>query len=1245
MSRVGVRKPVKPTLTGPADAFTVKSHALALMHKLQSLTPAENRTSTFPRLSLRSSSMGTGGVSPQRKFSPMGPPITPSMTRSAQRSRAAALANGKASHVRTPSHAAGLGDVPRKRIDVMARLVEALSKSARLRYELPVEELIACVFPSLADQAGKEVRASAYRLLRHALVRPPWKLMRLCREAGLDLYLARTLLRDSRFDVEKEQALKLIRAVMDLGSSSTGEEDLISVSIVRALVAAADHGEEKLRVLYLETLAELAIHDTGLLIRGGGLRSVLQTLNDGPFELAPSILSLLLSLMDLPRTRHLFRPGFDLELALSSFTEAREDEASLQNASHMVSLMLRSWPGLLYLSLYKQRAIRSLILALRVNAIEVQDKILDVFSDLFNIKGAEQRVASSAQRFRPPNLFSSTSTFNLLDHFLSLMVVTLINCGLVEAIVHVLEYSSDLSRKATLLMGQLTQIASRNLPSEYGVRVHALPDLFRAMFARLDEKGVGERDKAAREREKASLALCAIDGHELDMVRNQAATTPAPSDRSNSVTTSTRAASQVDEGMFRNMLLEANVLNTKDHTKWNVDTLVHIFEAIQGHPKRLDEAMRLSKLGKRVLAFYHPFALQYSAMGSNAKTLRYTKLGCTVMQTLVSNGDGLRFLAEDKLLKELCESLDSDMMTSQRAHDTLILGYFEMLGVLTRSDEGQMLMHRVKLFSTLYRTIEDSDREAITKAILQHFDFSRDGHCRVMLSKILTSSSPPMRSHATHAIAAMIHASPARWLVRLLVTQLYDAGAEVREVASQLLLEVCTSSTRALEMVVSLRPMLEGASHSLLLKFISTSIGMRYLLQGNYIDREMDEWFNNRNYLYTVELEVLLARSLHVNRRQDDTQLQWDGSIPPHFYGELAKTSEGCQVLARKGHFAEFVHFIRTHSGEEEDVEVINKVKSTLWAVGNIGATEGGVPFLEAEGVVANIVQVAHSSTVYSLRGTCYFVLGLIATTQQGAELVEDQGWITSAHNSVGYCIPPLSLLDVPAWEPVTPFTSVSVHSAETRIERTIMLNISNLGNSILANKASRTLAKLKHKNRHLFLRKSIELFVRSLFISDYHYLRQPVRRFIWELFEIKLDQACVNQILECRQRLLSGIKHQRTNSTGKLSASEVMQQRQGDEVLGSGLDDNDDVVDEDGDDDDGDDDEEDDEEAAEERDEDEHSGVSSFYRPLADLSRKTRKGRRGERGDRLGGEAAAYAPRSRIVGGFTLAESIVRVQ
>jgi hypothetical protein len=55
--------------------------------------------------------------------------------------------------------------------------------------------------------------------------------------------------------------------------------------------------------------------------------------------------------------------------------------------------------------------------------------------------------------------------------------------------------------------------------------------------------------------------------------------------------------------------------------------------------------------------------------------------------------------------------------------------------------------------------------------------------------------------------------------------------------------------------------------------------------------------------------------------------------LPPHFYGELAKTELGCTVLGEKGHFVEFAMFIRQHGQETEDAELILKLKSILWAV------------------------------------------------------------------------------------------------------------------------------------------------------------------------------------------------------------------------------------------------------------------------------------------------------------------------
>ena len=106
-----------------------------------------------------------------------------------------------------------------------------------------------------------------------------------------------------------------------------------------------------------------------------------------------------------------------------------------------------------------------------------------------------------------------------------------------------------------------------------------------------------------------------------------------------------------------------------------------------------------------------------------------------------------------------------------------------------------------------------------------------------------------------------------------------------------------------------------------------------------------------------VEIEVFLARAFNFNfnssERDDDipycardlptisTHLRlflahfsaFDGIVPPHFYGVMAKTELGCQVLHQKGHFSEFAQFIKKHGLEQEDPDIILKLKSILWAV------------------------------------------------------------------------------------------------------------------------------------------------------------------------------------------------------------------------------------------------------------------------------------------------------------------------
>ena len=80
--------------------------------------------------------------------------------------------------------------------------------------------------------------------------------------------------------------------------------------------------------------------------------------------------------------------------------------------------------------------------------------------------------------------------------------------------------------------------------------------------------------------------------------------------------------------------------------------------------------------------------------------------------------------------------------------------------------------------------------------------------------------------------------------------------------------------------------------------------------------------------IFCMSLQMLISTGC------SDIRLRaFDGTVPPHFYGEMSKTEFGCQVLQEKGHFTDFAHFIRQHGLESNDQEVILKLKSILWAV------------------------------------------------------------------------------------------------------------------------------------------------------------------------------------------------------------------------------------------------------------------------------------------------------------------------
>ncbi|KAG9079106.1 hypothetical protein FS749_008827, partial [Ceratobasidium sp. UAMH 11750] len=744
--------------------------------------------------------------------------------------------------------------------------------------------------------------------------------------------------------------------------------------------------------------------------------------------------------------------------------------------------------------------------------------ILDMFFDVLNIEVPDWGQAFMDGRrltmFGPPKASKShllvdeplapkSEKLNLTHQFGSLVLVVLVEAGLIEALVDILEESgtsTELPRKATLLLGEIMQLANRVLPSTIAARIQALPRL----FSLAANYGQGEG------KQFASSTLSSIESLNRNRARLNKVPESTSRKRANSVEDTMRRGQrqverskikrgmEIDDKSFQAMLMDTQVMLHREAIKWNLDILTDLIEGPLLNPKRFEEAMKVSRFGRKLMSFFHPSSKVFSEMKNTKSNSRYIKLGCMLMTTFIATPEGLRYLqTEDPLLRQIVECLEQ--------------------------------VDPYKIFNFLYHLSDLRSREDLTKHIIENFDCTTDGHPRLILSKALTSRHKHIRLHATDYLGRIIQASPKanEWAIRLLLTQLYDPFAEVCQKAVSYLQEACEDMD-CLEMVVQMQPILDHlgeVGHPLLLKFMSTQIGFQYLYNADYIDREMDGWFHEHNYQYLVQVEVYLARALNPFDEDEEELPVFDGTVPPHFYGEMAKTALGCKVLEEKGHFPEFAHFIRQHGLESEDFEIINKLKSILWAVGNIGATTGGLPFLEEEDIIRDIVEIAGKSEILSVRGTCFYVLGLISSTPQGAEVLDEYEWeatVTPLGFTTGLCLPMdvEKFLYITPWEPWTEDCRKALEPPSDPWEREILKAISNLSNTVIQNQASRTLSRLRNKPHGRRTFQSVPLFYRALHILGTHRFRLPVRRYVLDLFDIRLDPAVVTVMHEFGQSL-----------------------------------------------------------------------------------------------------------------------------
>ncbi|KAF2205609.1 hypothetical protein GQ43DRAFT_477202 [Delitschia confertaspora ATCC 74209] len=1058
------------------------------------------------------------------------------------------------------------GMQPEYYVEKANSLVDLFKRHPTLKYDL-AWSIFGMRMQTMLLSDSREVVAAGYRLMRHAIT--DRKSIQIIRGLHTDYLVILSLVKESKASVEREQALKFVRSFLDV---KDGIEEL-SCAVIRIIVAVAEHTDDRLKNIAILTLAEILVRKPPLLVSAGGMGTLTNALGEGNYYAAESLASSFLYLLDTPRRRQFLKSGHELEVPFAMFSDASPTygpmhEEKLKANAKVIAALLRSWSGLMALSMHDFLTIRSLLMALYISTPHVRNVLLELLFDILRIKPPSWSSSFLAGRRlttygRVTNLKTqtpkdSTSTdgedatnkWNLLEHYVAAVLSVLLHAGLLPALLHAEEepLTLTLKRKTTLLLGEVLKLANELLPPSWSSSLQVLPQLLQsAARFQLEDRFVAIG--TIYQVDSVNRTLYRSGPTSLHTGKTNSLTDTEPSAR-HTDPSKTQAGMHMDEAQFRTLMVETQVLNTVNFTKWRWDLIQQIIDGPLLNAKRLDEAIKATKFVHRLLGFYRPFKYRFSEIKNTKPNQRYVRAGCALMRSLLQNPEGIRYLSDNKFTRQLAECLshfdrmsgltsESPIFTKDRMTETLTGGYFALLGALTRDPKGIQILERWKVINMFYHIIELHSRDDLIKALLSNMDYSLDGHLRIIISKAMTSCSKDIRIFSTRLLRKYAtkciqdvesSAGIAEWAIRLLVTQLYDPEIEVCEVAVKILEEACNQK-QSLEYVVKCRPALDHLGEigaPLLLRFLSTSVGYHYLDGLDYITREMDDWFLGRNDSYVALIEASLARALADIPERPPPQLSYDdapenpeyGIVPPHFYRELTRTEEGCKLLEQKGHFDEFVATIRDFASEDDDAETILKVKGCLWAVGNVGSMELGAPFLEKSDVVKIIVQIAETSAVMSLRGTAFFVLGLISRSLHGQEILIEHGWdgvVSETGDALGFCLP----LDFKKLFTIKPWAAKArdpmwQHRGEVKIAVTdqdpvnarILKLATDLGNTVLAKKAANDLQTLKAKKARGFSKPA--MFHKVMQILEAHHFRLPVCRFVLDLF----DRSVLRQIV-----------------------------------------------------------------------------------------------------------------------------------
>ncbi|KAM9250995.1 rapamycin-insensitive companion of mTOR isoform 2-T2 [Cariama cristata] len=841
----------------------------------------------------------------------------------------------------------------------------------------------------------------------------------------------------------------------------TVNASLFPSSITNSLIAVGNDGlQERDRMVRacIAIICELALQNPEVVALRGGLSTILKNVIDCQLSrINEALITTVLHLINHPKTRQYVRADVELERILAPYTDfhyrhnpdtaegqLKEDREARFLASKMgIVAAFRSWAGIISLCKPGNSGIQSLIGVLCIPNMEIRRGLLEVLYDIFRLplpviaeefieallsvdpsrfqdcwRLSDGFVAAEAKTILPHR---ARSRPDLMDNYLALVLSAFITNGLLEGLVEVITSSDDhVSVRATILLGELLHMANTILPHSHSHHLHCLPTLMNmaASFDIMKEK-----------RLRASAALnCLKRFHEmkkrgpkpyslhLDHIIQKAISTHQKRDQYR-VQKDIFILKDTEEALVMN-LRDSQVLNHKENLDWNWNLIGTILKWPNVNLRNYKDE-QLHRFVRRLLYFYKPSSKLYANLDLDyAKAKQLTVVGCQFTEFLLeSEEDGQGYLEE--LVKDIVHWLNSSSgMKPERSLqnngllNTLSQHYFLFFGTLSCHPHGVKMLEKCNVFQCLLNLCSLKNQDHLLKLTVSSLDYSRDGLARVILSKILTAATDSCRLYATKHLRVLLRANVeffSNWGIELLVTQLHDKNKTISSEALDILDEACEDKAN-LHALIQMKPALSHLGDKgllLLLRFLSIPKGFSYLNERGYVTKQMEKWQKEYNLKYVEMIEEQLNEALTTYRkpvdgdnyvRRSNQRLQRPHVyLPVHLYGQLVHHKTGCHLLESQSIVTDLSYTVR--SPMLDKWEGIKQLKAALWALGNIGSSNWGLNLLQEENVIPDIMALAQHCEVLSVRGTCVYVLGLIAKTKQGCDILKHHNWDAVRHS------------------------------------------------------------------------------------------------------------------------------------------------------------------------------------------------------------------------------------------------------